>query len=90
MKAGSFRTIQTNFSNQWFISIAASGMLFASFLFFFIFYILDRRDKKLIMFSVLVLCLAFRPLFSPPYLATIIDIRNWHMIVRVNTSSFIS
>lgn len=82
MKAGSFRTIQTNFSNQWFISIAASGMLFASFLFFFIFYILDRRDKKLIMFSVLVLCLAFRPFLSPPYLATIIDIRNWHMIIR--------
>ncbi len=82
MKTGTFRSIQTNFSNQWFISIAASGMLLASFLFFFIFYLLDRRDRKLLMFSILVLCLALRPFLSAPYLATIIDIRNWHLIVR--------
>lgn len=68
MKVGTFGMIQTNFSNQWFISIAVSGMLFASFLFFFIFYLLDRRDRKLLMFSVLVLCLAFRPFLSPPIL----------------------
>lgn len=82
MKAGTFHTIQTNFANQWFISIAASGMLFASFLFFFIFYMLDRRDRKLLMFSVLVLCLALRPFLSAPYLASIIDIRDWHLIIR--------
>ena len=82
LKAGTFHTIQSNFTNKWFISIAVSGVLFASFLFFLIFYMLDRRDKKLLMFSVLVLCLALRPFLSAPYLATIIDIRNWHMIIR--------
>ena len=82
LKAGTFHTIQTNFTNQWFISIAASGMLFASFLFFFIFYMLDRRDKKLLMFSLLVLCLALRPFLSAPYLISITDVRNWNMIVR--------
>lgn len=82
MKVGTFHSIQSNFTNQWFISIAASGMLFASFLFFFIFYLLDRRDRKLLMFSILVLCLALRPFLSAPYLITITDVSNWHMIVR--------
>jgi signal transduction histidine kinase len=82
MKVGTFHAIQSNFTNQWFISIAASGMLFASFLFFFIFYMLDRRDRKLLMFSILVLCLALRPFLSAPYLITIMDITNWIMIVR--------
>ncbi|MCA1741722.1 MAG: hypothetical protein LC630_04500 [Bacteroidales bacterium] len=82
MKVGTFHTIQSNFTNQWFISVAASGMLFASFLFFFIFYLLDRRDRKLLMFSILVLCLALRPFLSAPYLITIMDVTNWTMIVR--------
>jgi len=82
MKVGTFHTIQSNFTNQWFVSIAASGMLLASFLFFFIFYMLDRRDRKLLMFAILVLCLALRPFLSAPYLASIIDIRNWELIIR--------
>ena len=82
MKTGSFKAIQTNFTNQWFISIAVSGMLFASFLFFLIFYLLDRRDRKLLMFSLLVLCLALRPFLSAPYLITIVDVRHWHLIIR--------
>jgi signal transduction histidine kinase len=82
LKVGTFHSIQTNFTNQWFISIAVSGMLFASFLFFFIFYMLDRRDRKLLMFSILVLCLALRPFLSAPYLITITEIRNWDLIVR--------
>ena len=82
LKTGTFHTIQTNFTNQWFVSIAASGMLFASFLFFFIFYMLDRRDRKLLMFSLLVLCMALRPFLSAPYLITIADVRNWDLIVR--------
>lgn len=82
LMAGTFHTIQTNFTNQWFVSIAASGMLFASFLFFFIFYMLDRRDRKLLMFSLLVLCMALRPFLSAPYLISITDMRNWDMIVR--------
>lgn len=82
LKTGTFHKIQSDFANQWFISIAVSGMLFASFLFFFIFYMLDRRDRKLLMFSILVLCLALRPFLSAPYLATIVEIRNWHLIIR--------
>ncbi len=82
MKVGTFHSIQTNFTNQWFISIAASGMLFSSFLFFFIFYLLDRRDRKLLMFSILVLCLALRPFLSAPYLVTITNVTNWNLIVR--------
>ncbi len=81
MKVGTFHSIQSNFTNQWFISVAVAGMLFASFLFFFIFYLLDRRDRKLLMFSILVLCLALRPFLSAPYLITITDFRNWNMIV---------
>ena len=82
MKTGTFHSIQSNFANKWFVSIAASGMLLASFLFFFIFYMLDRRDRKLLMFAILLLCLALRPFLSAPYLATIIDIRNWELIIR--------
>ncbi len=82
LKAGNFHTIQSNFTNQWFTSIAVSGVLLASFLFFLIFYLLDRRDKKLLMFSILVLCLALRPFLSAPYLITITEVRNWQLIIR--------
>jgi len=82
LKTGTFHTIQSDFADKWFISIAVTGMLFASFLFFLIFYLLDRRDTKLLLFSILVLCLALRPFLSAPYLVTIVDVRNWHLIIR--------
>ena len=82
LRIGTFHTIQSNFTNQWFISIAVTGMLFASFLFFFIFYLLDRRKTKLLMFSLLALGLALRPFLSAPYLISILDVKNWYMIVR--------
>ncbi|HOT16416.1 MAG TPA: sensor histidine kinase [Bacteroidales bacterium] len=82
VKAGTFHSIQNNFSNQWLFSTLVSGILIASFLFFLIFYLLDRRDRKLLMFAILVLCLALRPFFSAPYLATVVDIRNWNLIIR--------
>lgn len=82
MKVGTFNMIRTNFTNQWFFSILVSGVLFTSFIFFLTFYLLDRRDKKLFMFAVLVLCFALRPFLSAPYLATIVEIRNWNLIIR--------
>lgn len=82
MRAGTFHTIQGNFTNQWFMSVSVVGILFASFLFFFIFFLFDRRDPKLLMFSILVLCLALRPFLSPPYLITLFDVRSWLSIVR--------
>jgi len=82
LKTGTFHSIQTNFTNQWFTSILTSGILFASFVFLLIFYLLDRRDSKLLMFAILVLCLALRPFLSAPYLATIVEISNWNLIIR--------
>lgn len=82
LKAGTFHTIQSNFANQWFISIAVNGMLFAAFIFFFTFYLYDRKNHKLLMFSLLALCLALRPFVSPPFLISILDITNWNLIVR--------
>jgi signal transduction histidine kinase len=82
LKVGTFHTIQTNFANHWFSSIAVTGMLFASFLFFFVFYLLDRRNIKLLMFSLLALCLALRPFLSTPYLISIFDVTNWNLIVK--------
>lgn len=82
LKIGTFHTIQSDFTNQWFASISVTGMLFASFLFFFIFYLLDRRNTKLLMFSLLTLGLALRPFLSAPYLISILDVQNWYMIVR--------
>ena len=34
------------------------------------------------MFAILVLCLALRPFLSAPYLATIVEISNWNLIIR--------
>ena len=82
LKVGTFHTIQTNFSNQWFISIVVNGMLFAAFIFFFTFYLYDRKNHKLLMFSLLALCLALRPFLSPPYLISIVDVSNWNLIVK--------
>src|SRR5665647_1675479 len=82
LKVGTFHTIQTNFSNQWFISIAVTGMLFAAFIFFFTFYLYDRKNHKLLMFSLLALSLALRPFLSTPYLISIVDVTNWNLIVK--------
>ncbi len=82
LKVGTFHTIQTNFTNQWFISIAVTGMLFAAFIFFFVFYLFDRKNPKLVMFSLLAASLALRPFLSTPYLISIIDATNWNLIVR--------
>ncbi|HWR74302.1 MAG TPA: HAMP domain-containing sensor histidine kinase, partial [Bacteroidales bacterium] len=82
LKVGTFHTIQTNFTNQWFISIAVTGMLFAAFIFFFVFYLFDRKNPKLVMFSLLAASLALRPFLSTPYLISIIDATNWTLIVR--------
>jgi signal transduction histidine kinase len=82
LKVGTFHTIQTNFTNQWFISIATTGMLFAAFISFFVFYLFDRKNPKLLMFSLLALCLAIRPFLSPPYLISIINGTNWNLIIR--------
>jgi signal transduction histidine kinase len=80
--AGTFHAIQTDFTNLWFLSIAVSGILVAAFIFFLIFYLYDRRDPRLFMFSILALSLALRPFFSTPYLITIINVTNWNLIVR--------
>jgi signal transduction histidine kinase len=82
LKVGTFHTIQTNFSNQWFISIAVTGMLFAAFIFFLVFYLFDKKDRKLLMFSLLALSLALRPFLSIPYLISIINATNWNLIVK--------
>ncbi len=82
LKVGTFHTIQSNFTDHWFSSIAVTGMLFASFLFFFVFYLFERRSIKLLMFSLLALCLALRPFVSTPYLISIFDVTNWNLIVK--------
>ncbi|HZM12542.1 MAG TPA: HAMP domain-containing sensor histidine kinase [Bacteroidales bacterium] len=82
LKVGTFHTIQSNFTNQWFISIAVTGMLFAAFIFFFTFYLYDRKNHKLLMFSLLALSLALRPFLSTPYLISIVDVTNWNLIVK--------
>jgi len=82
LKVGTFHTIQTNFTNQWFISIAVTGMLFAAFICFFVFYLFDRKNPKLVMFSLLAASLALRPFLSTPYLISIINATNWSLIVR--------
>ncbi len=82
MLTGTFFTVQTSFTNQWFLAIAVSGALFASFLFFLIVFLFDRRDLKLLMFAILALTLALRPFLSAPYLITMFNVRNWHWIIR--------
>ena len=82
LKVGTFHTIQTNFTNHWISSIAVTGMLLAAFLFFFVFYLFDRRNIRLLMFSLLSLCLAVRPFLSTPYLISIFEITNWNLIVK--------
>lgn len=82
VRVGSFHRIQSDFANQWFSSIAVSGILLASFIFFFIFFLFDRKNPRLLMFATLALGLALRPLFSSPYLITLANIRHWDMIIR--------
>lgn len=83
MKIGSFTNIQESFSNQWIISIATTSMLFSYFVFFFIFYLINRSQKKILAFSIITLALAIIPIVSAPYLITLITTSGWTLITRI-------
>jgi len=83
MKAGTFNSIQNGYTNQWLLSSLVSGFLLASFIILLVFYLYDRDDRKLLLFAILTLCIVLRTFLSAPFYATIFDLRNWSLIIRV-------
>jgi signal transduction histidine kinase len=72
------KSLRNNQSLQW----SAIGLLFGFFIFFLIFYILDREEKKSGFFSMTLIGLALRPLFTDYYLILNFITIDWNWIVR--------
>lgn len=83
MKTGSFNKIQKAYSDTWIVLIVNSSMLFTVFLLSLIIFLADRKNKRFLIFSMLILPLALRPWFSTPYIITMLDDVNWTLIYKL-------
>jgi signal transduction histidine kinase len=82
MKIGTYHVIQKSFSETWIFSTINSTILFTIFLFSVFIFLQNPKNKRPLVFSLLVLPLALRPLFSSPYLITLFDDITWSFIFR--------
>jgi len=82
MKIGSFIDVQRGFSRGYILCMAFASMLFFSFCFFFLLFILDKRNIKALLFSLIVFTLALSPFFSSPFLITLFGFSDWYFIEK--------
>ncbi len=90
MRIGRPETIYKNIETDKSISYISYGILLSFVSFFFIFYLLFRRDNSMLFFSVATLGIFLRGISTEPYLIqTFFDI-NWTWIIRIEyTGTFI-
>lgn len=80
---GSFSAVQKNIANKWAGDWATSGVLFGFSLFFFIFFVMYPKDRIMAFFSIALLGMAVRPLFTSSFLIyDFIDV-GWNWTVRL-------
>jgi signal transduction histidine kinase len=82
MKIGTYNEIQRSFTNTWIGVTISSSMLFIIFVFALFIFLQKPNDSKQFAFALVILSLALRPLFSTPYLITLLDDVSWPFIIR--------
>jgi signal transduction histidine kinase len=68
MTFGSFRSVQKATANKWAGDYATAGILIGFALFFLIFFVLYPKDRIMAFFSMALLGMALRPLFTSSFL----------------------
>lgn len=83
MEIGTFTQVQRKNANRWAGDYATMSLLLGFALFFLVFFALYPKDRIMAFFSIALIGLALRPLFSTPYL--IYDFLNlgWQWTVRL-------
>jgi signal transduction histidine kinase len=83
MQIGTFTEVQKSVANKWAGDYAAISLLSGFALFFLIFFGLYPKDKIMAFFSLALVGLALRPLFSSPYLIYDFVALGWQSTVRL-------
>jgi signal transduction histidine kinase len=83
MQIGTFPEVQKKNSNKWAGDYAAMSLLLGFALFFLIFFIYYPKERIMAFFSLALLGLALRPLFSTPYLIYDFVALSWQWTVKL-------
>jgi signal transduction histidine kinase len=82
VKLGTFSEVQTRLANSWAWQWSVISLLLGFSVFFIFFFLISRREKDMLFFSIATICLAFRPLFTSHYLINNLGSLKWDWIVR--------
>ena len=82
VRLGTFSVVQKKLADSWAWQWAVISVLLGFSAFFLFFYIVSRREKETLYFSIATICLAIRPLFTSHFLVNNIRAIPWEWIVR--------
>jgi signal transduction histidine kinase len=82
MRVGTFSEVQKLKANKWAGDYATMSLLLGFALFFLVFFVLYPKDRIMAFFSLALIGLSFRPLFSMPYLINDFVNISWNLIVK--------
>jgi signal transduction histidine kinase len=83
MEIGTFTEVQKRNANKWAGDYATMSLLLGFALFFFVFFALYPKDRIMAFFSIALIGLALRPLFTTPYLIYDFFDLGWQWTVRL-------
>lgn len=82
VKLGTFPEVQKNLANSWAWQWSVISLLLGFSVFFLFVFLISRKEKDMLFFSIASICLAFRPLFTTHYLINNLVSLQWEWIVR--------
>ncbi len=82
VRFGTFAEVQKKIANSWAWQWSVISLLLGFSVFFLLFYLISRRDKETLFFSIATICLAVRPLFTSHYLIGNLADMSWTWIIR--------
>jgi signal transduction histidine kinase len=81
-RLGTFATVQKRLANSWAWQWAVISLLLGFSIFFLFFYLISKRERETLYFSIAIICLALRPLFTTHILVNNIVSLPWEWIVK--------
>ncbi|MBK9390921.1 MAG: sensor histidine kinase [Bacteroidetes bacterium] len=82
VRLGTFSEVQRKLANSWAWQWSIISLLLGFSGFFLLFYVISKRDKETLFFSIATICLAVRPLFTSHYLVSNLIDLPWVWIIR--------
>jgi signal transduction histidine kinase len=83
LKVGTFMEVNKKKANSWAGDYATMSLLFGFAMFFLIFFFLYPKDRIMAFFSMALIGLAFRPLFTSQYLINDFISVGWQLTIRM-------